>query len=135
MTELLRFYPDGKYLYIEFLATKYIEEQPSNDIESKMMLERIRPLVSQLDAFVESRGLKEIIELNLKDVPISKLNSQMACDMIDMCMSIRPDKNLVEKIVITNSNPVFGMIYKSVQGLVNPHVRKLLTIEANSKFD
>jgi hypothetical protein len=135
MTELLRFYPDGKYLYIEFLATKYIEEQPSNDIESKMMLERIRPLVAQLDAFVESRGLREIIELNLKDVPISKLNSQMACDMIDMCMSIRPDKNIVEKIVITNSNPVFGMIYKSVQGLVNPQVRKLLTIEANSKFD
>ena len=50
-------------------------------------------------------------------------------------MSIRPDKNLVEKIIITNSNPVFGMIYKSVQGLVNPHVRKLLSIESNSKFD
>ena len=135
MTELLRFYPQGKYLYIEFLATKYIDEQPSNTIESKMMLERIRPIVAQLDAFVESRGLKEIIELNLKDVPISKLNSKMACDMIDMCMSIRPEKNLVEKIIITNPNPIFKMIYKSVQGLVNPSVRKLLSIEANSKFD
>jgi len=135
MTELLRFYPQGKYLYIEFLATKYIDEQPSNAIESKMMLERIRPIVAQLDAFVESRGLKEIIELNLRDVPISKLNSKMACDMIDLCMSIRPEKNIVEKIVITNSNPIFKMIYKSVQGLVNPSVRKLLTIESNSKFD
>lgn len=135
MAELLRFYPDGKYLYIEFLATKYIEQQPSNDIESKMMLERIRPIVAQLDAFVESRGLKEIIELNLKDVPISKLNSKMACEMIDLCMSIRPEKNFVERITITNSNPVFGMIYKSVQGLVNPSVRKILTIEANSRFD
>jgi len=70
MTELLKFYPDEKYLYIEFLANKYIEVQPSNDTESRMLLERIRPVVSQLDDFVESRGLKEMIEVNLKDNPI-----------------------------------------------------------------
>lgn len=135
MTELLRFYPDGKYLYIEFLADKYIEQQPSNDIETRMLLERIKPVIFQLDEFVEQRGLKEVIEINLKNVPISKLNSKMALDMIELCMNIRPDKNLVEKIVVTNSNPVFGMIYKGVQGSLNPWVRQMLRIESNSKFD
>jgi len=135
MSELLRFYPDEKYLYIEFLANKYLEVQPSNDFESKMLLERIRPVISQLDDFVESRGLREMIEVNLKDVPISKLNSKMAIEMLDMCMSMRPEKNLIDRITITNSNPLFGMIYKSVQGSVDPKIRKVLSIESNSKFD
>jgi len=135
MADLLKFYPDGKFLYIEFLADKYIEQQPSNDLETKMLLERIRPIIFQLDEFVEKRGLKEVIEINLKNVPISKLNSKMALDMIDLCMNIRPDKHLVEKIVVTNSNPVFGMIYKGVQGNLNPWVRQILKIESNSKFD
>lgn len=135
MADLLRFYPDGKFLYIEFLADKYIDQQPSNDIETQMLIERIRPIILQLDEFVETRGLREVIELNLKNVPISKLNSKMALEMIDLCMSIRPDKNLVEKIVITNSNPVFGMIYKSVQGNLNPWVREKLIVQTNSKFD
>jgi hypothetical protein len=135
MADLLKFYPDGKFLYIEFLADKYIEQQPSNDLETKMLLERIRPIIFQLDEFVEKRGLKEIIEINLKNVPISKLNSKMALDMIDLCMNIRPDKHLVEKIVVTNSNPVFGMIYKGVQGNLNPWVRQILKIDSNSKFD
>jgi hypothetical protein len=135
MADLLRFYPDGKFLYIEFLADKYIEQQPSNDIETQMLLERVRPIIFQLDEFVETRGLREIIEINLKNVPISKLNSKMALDMIELCMNIRPDKNLVEKIVITNSNPVFGMIYKGVHGSLNPWVRSMLHIQTNSKFD
>ena len=135
MTELLKFYPQGKHLYIEFLANKYIEIQPTNDFETKMLLERIRPVILQLDEFVESRGLKEVIEVNLKDVPISKLNSDMALDMIHMCMSLRPDKELIDKIVITNSNPLFSMIYKAVQGRVDPRIRKVLTIDTNSNFD
>ncbi len=135
MTELLRFYPDEKYLYIEFLANKYIEVQPSNDLESRMLLERIRPVISQLDDFVESRGLKEMIEVNLKDVPISKINSDMAMEMINMCLSIRPEKHLIERITITNSNPVFSMIYKTVQGRLDPSIRKVLRVEANSKFE
>jgi len=135
MSELLKFYPQGKHLYIEFLANKYIEVQPSNDMESKMLLERIRPVITQLDEFVESRGLKEVIEVNLKDVPISKINSDMAMEMINLCLSIRPEKHLIEKIVITNSNPIFGMIYKTVQGRLDPTIRRVLSVESNSKFD
>lgn len=135
MSELLKFYPQGKHLYIEFLANKYIEIQPTNDFETKMLLERVRPVIQQLDEFVESRGLKEVIEVNLKDVPISKLNSDMALDMIHMCMSLRPDKNLIEQIVITNTNPLFGMIYKTVQGRVDPKIRRVLKIENNSNFN
>ena len=135
MSELLKFYPQGNYLYIEFLASKYIDVQPSDDFEARMLLERIKPVISQLDAFVESRGLKEVIEVNLKDVPISKLNSKTALDMLNLCTSIRPEKNIIEKIVITNSNPVFGMIYKTVQGSLDPSIRKILSIESDSKFN
>jgi hypothetical protein len=135
MSELLRFYPQGKSLYIEFLASKYLEVQPTNDFESKMLLERIKPVISQLDEFVESRGLREVIEVNLKDVPISKLNSDIALDMINLCQSIRPEKNLIDRIVITNSNPLFGMIYKAVQGRVDPSIRRVLSIESSDKFN
>jgi hypothetical protein len=135
MTELLKFYPQGKHLYIEFLANKYIDVQPTNDFETKMLIERIRPVIQQLDEFVESRGLKEVIEVNLKDVPISKLNSEMALEMIHLCMSLRPDKELIDRIVITNSNPLFSMIYKTVQGRVDPRIRRVLSIESNSNFD
>lgn len=135
MSELLRFYPQGNNLYIEFLASKYLEVQPTNDFESKMLLERIKPVISQLDEFVESRGLREVIEVNLKDVPISKLNSDIALDMINLCQSIRPEKNLIDRIVITNSNPLFGMIYKAVQGRVDPSIRRVLSIESSDKFN
>jgi hypothetical protein len=135
MTELLKFYPQGKHLYIEFLANKYIEVQPTNDFETKMLLERIRPVIQQLDEFVESRGLKEVIEVNLKDVPISKINSEMAIEMIQLCMTLRPEKNLIEQIVITNSNPLFGLIYKTVQGRVDPSIRRVLRVENNSHFE
>jgi len=135
MTELLKFYPQGKHLYIEFLANKYIEVQPTNDFETKMLLERIRPVIQQLDEFVESRGLKEVIEVNLKDVPISKINSEMAIEMIQLCMTLRPEKNLIDQIVITNSNPLFGLIYKTVQGRVDPSIRRVLRVENNSHFE
>ena len=135
MAELLRFYPQGKHLYIEFLGDKYIEVQPKNKIESEELLSKIKPIVIQLDAFVENRKLKEIIEVNLKGVPISKLNSKMACEMLDLCMNIRPEKNLIEKIVITNANPIFNMIYKSVQTCLDPKIKRLVVIEANSKFE
>ena len=61
MAELLRFYPQGKYLYIEFMGDKYIEIQPKTKVESEELLNKIKPIVAQLDAFVESRNLKEII--------------------------------------------------------------------------
>lgn len=135
MSELLRFYPQGKHLYIEFLGDRYIDNQPKTNVEKDELLAKIKPIVAQLDAFVESRNMKEIIEVNLKGVPISKLNSKMACEMINLCMSIRPEKNIVEKIIITNANPLFNMIYKSVQGTVDQRIKKLLVIESNSKFE
>jgi len=59
----------------------------------------------------------------------------MAMDLINMCLSIRPEKHLIERITITNSNPIFGMIYKTVQGKLDPSIRRVLRIEANSKFE
>ena len=134
MTDLLVFYPQGRYLFIEFLGSKYIETQPKTPEESVKFLQTVTPVVKQLDDYVEKHGLREIIELNLKGVPISKLNSEMAVHLINLMMDLRPDKNIIDEIRITNSNPVFNMIYKNVRPSLPDRIRNLVKIEADSKF-
>ena len=134
MSDLLVFYPQGKHLYIEFLGGKYIENQPKNAIEAAEFTNKIKPVISQLDAYVEKHGLKEIIELNLKGVPISKLNSDTAVHLLKLMMDIRPDKGLLEKIKITNSNPIFNLAYKSVKSRLPARVVEIVEFENDSKF-
>lgn len=134
MTDLLVFYPQGGYLIIEFMATRYIERQPKTPAETEAFLNSVKPLVLQLDEYVLKHNLKEIIELNLKDVPIAKLNSKTALHLIKLMIEIRPDKNLLQKIRITNSNPIFSMIYKSVKTGLPERVRNIIEITEDSKF-
>jgi len=134
MSDLLVFYPQGKHLYIEFLGAKYIERQPNTPDEVARFAELIRPVIDQLDAYVEKHGLKEIMELNLKGVPISKLNSETAIHLLNLVSDLRPEKGLLEKIRITNTNPIFNMIYKGVKTKLPERVRSIVELEANSKF-
>jgi hypothetical protein len=134
MTDLLVFYPKGKHLHIEFLGGKYIENQPKTPLEAAEFSMKIKPVVAQLDEYVEKHGLKEIIELNLKGVPISKLNSETAIHLLKLMMDIRPDKGLLEKIKITNSNPIFNMVYMGVKGRLPSRVRDIVEFENDSKF-
>ena len=134
MADLLVFYPQGSHLFIEFLGARYIERQPKTPAESAAFMKDVEPVVAQLDAYVEKHSLKEIIELNLKDVPISKLNSEMAVHLMKLMVEIRPDKGLLEKIRVTNSNPVFNMIYKGVKSSLPERITSLVEIEADSKF-
>jgi hypothetical protein len=121
-------------LYIEFLGGKYIENQPKDAIEAANFTLKIKPVIEQLDAYVEKHGLKEIVELNLRGVPISKLNSDTAVHLMKLVTEIRPDKGLLEKIKITNSNPIFNMAYKSVRGRLPDRIRDIVEFENNSKF-
>jgi hypothetical protein len=132
--DLLVFYPQGRHLYIEFIGSKYIERQPKTPEEAAAFSQSIKPIVAQLDEYVEKHDLKEIIELNLKDVPISKLNADTALHLLNLMTDIRPDKALLEKIRIINSNPVFNMIYKTVRGRLPGRIRDIVEIEDNSKF-
>ena len=134
MSDLLVFYPEGKHLYIEFLGAKYIERQPKTPEEVARFAELVKPVIDQLDAYVEKHGLKEIMELNLKAVPISKLNSETAIHLLNLVSDLRPEKGLLEKIRITNTNPVFNMIYKGVRTRLPDRVRDLVELEASSKF-
>lgn len=134
MSDLLVFYPQGRHLYIEFLGAKYIERQPKTPIEAHEFSLSIKPVIDQLDAYVEKHGLKEIIELNLKGVPISKLNSDSAIHLLKLMTEIRPDKGLLEKIKITNSNPIFNMVYKGVKGRLPGRVSSLVEFADNDKF-
>lgn len=134
MTDLLVFYPQGKHLCIEFLGSKYIERQPKTPAETVEFMNEIKPIVQQLDDYVLKHNLKEIIELNLKGVPISKLNSDTAVHLLELMTKIRPDKCILEKIRITNTNPVFNMVYKTVKGRLPGRISSIVEIESNSKF-
>jgi hypothetical protein len=133
-SDLLVFYPQGRHLYIEFMGAKYIERQPKTAEEARIFMDSVGPVVKQLDDYVEKHGLKEIIELNLKGVPISKLNSESATHLLKLMVELRPDKGILEKIRITNSNPIFSMIYKGVKGSLPTRITSIVEIEADSKF-
>jgi hypothetical protein len=134
MTDLLVFYPQGKRLCIEFLGAKYIERQPKTPQEALDFMNEIKPIVQQLDDYVIQHNLKEVIELNLKGVPISKLNSDTAIHLMELMVKIRPDKGILEKIRITNTNPVFNMAYKAVKSRLPGRVSSIVEFETNSKF-
>lgn len=134
MSDLLVFYPQGRYLYIEFLGAQYIERQPKDALEAQAFTMAIKPVVTQLDDYVEKHGLKEIIELNLKGVPISKLNSETAIHLLKLMIEIRPEKGLLEKIRITNSNPLFSMVYKSVKSRLPARISSIVEFSNNDKF-
>lgn len=132
--DLLVFYPQGAYLYIEFMGKKYIEHQPTTPDEVLVFMESIQSIIRQLDTYVEANNLKEIIELNLQGVPLSKLNSETALHLIDLVASLRKDKKVVEKIRITNSNPIFKMIYAAVKSRLPKETRDLIEVVSNSTF-
>jgi len=134
MDGLLVFYPQGRHLHIEFLGGRYIENQPRTVEETRVFMDSIAPVISQLDAYVEKHGLKEIIELNLRGVPLSRLNSETAVHLLKLMVELRPAKDIVEKIRITNSSPIFNMIYKSVKTKLPTSITDLVEIEANPKF-
>lgn len=134
MSDLLVFYPQGRHLYIEFLGARYIERQPKTALEAQEFSLAIKPIVQQLDAYVEKHNLKEIIELNLKGVPISKLNSETALHLLKLMIEIRPEKGLLEKIRITNSNPLFNMVYKSVKTRLPVRISSIVEFAENDKF-
>lgn len=134
MSDLLVFYPQGRHLYIEFLGAKYIERQPKTALEVQEFGLAIKPVIQQLDAYVEKHGLKEIVELNLKGVPISKLNSDTALHLLNVVSDLRPEKGLLEKIKITNSNPIFNMVYKGVKGRLPARVSSIVEFADNDKF-
>ena len=134
MTDLLVFYPQGKYLCIEFLGSKYIERQPKTPQEAIDFMNEIKPVIQQLDDYVIQHNLKEVVELNLKGVPISKLNSDTAVHLLELITKIRPEKGILEKIRITNTNPVFNMAYKAVKSRLPTRVSSIVEFESNSKF-
>lgn len=134
MSDLLMFYPHGRHLYIEFMGARYIERQPKTALEAREFSMALKPIVQQLDDYVEKHGLKEIIELNLKGVPISKLNSETAVHLLKLMVEIRPEKGLLEKIRITNSNPLFSMVYKNVRGRLPVRISSIVEFADNDKF-
>jgi hypothetical protein len=134
MTDLLTFYPQGKHLYIEFMGARYIDRQPKTPMEAQEFTQNMRPIVEQLDAYVLKHKLREVIELNLRGVPISKLNSETAIHLLKLMSEIRPDKGILEKIRITNSNPLFSIVYKNVKTKLPERITSIVEFVDDAKF-
>ena len=134
MADLLVFYPQGPHLIIEFLGDKYIERQPKTLAEAADFMISVKPIIDQHDAYVEKHGLSEIIELNLKGVPISKLKSDTATHLLKLMVELRPDRGVLKKIRITNSNPIFNMIYKGVKSSLPGRITSIVEIVEDGKF-
>jgi hypothetical protein len=128
MTELLKFYPEGDILYVEFLANKYLEIQPKTAAEKEALKNRLIPVIEQVDNFVESNNLKEVIEVNLEGVSIASLDPKATVDMLNLCLEIRPVKYIVQKIVITNATPLFYILYNSIKSMLPERLTSVLEI-------
>jgi hypothetical protein len=128
MTELLKFYPEGDLLYVEFLANKYLEIQPKTAAEKEALKNRLIPVIEQVDNFVESNNLKEVIEVNLEGVSIASLDPTVTIDMLNLCLEIRPVKYIVQKIVITNATPLFYILYNSIKSMLPERLTSVLEI-------
>ena len=56
----LKFYPDGKYLYVEVLAKEYMKSQPETLEGANKIAAQVRPIVTDLERFCVAKNLKEI---------------------------------------------------------------------------
>jgi hypothetical protein len=128
MADLFVFYPRDAHLIVEFLGARYIERQPKTPEETVIFLDSLKPVVKQLDDYVEKHGLREILELNLKGVPIRNLDSETAVNLITVMTSLRADKGHLAAIHITNSSPLFSLLYRGVKSRLPQDLTRLITV-------
>jgi hypothetical protein len=123
MTEIFRFYPEGKYLYVEVLGNEYLKKQPKNPAEAEVFAKGLKPIVENVENFIREKNLREIMILNLKGVGISALNPQTSSQLVNLLYTLRSDEEaFLDRIEIKNSNPVFEMFFSSVKKDLPPEL-------------
>lgn len=121
MADFLKFYPDGKYLYVEILAKEYIKHQPNTKEGMENIAKAVKPIVAELERFCDSKKLKEITVVNLEGVNLAQIKPEYTIKLITLLHSERPDFKHLERIDIINGNLQFEMMYDVVKfGLPGP---------------
>jgi hypothetical protein len=126
--DFLRFYPDGKYLYVEILAKEYMKNQPDTQEGMNKIASIIKPIVSDLERFCEAKNLKEITVVNLEGANLANVKPEYTMKLITLLHTERPDFKHLERIEIINANTQFEMLYGVLKmGLPGP-VRKIVKL-------
>ena len=116
MSEVFRFYPEDKTLFIEVLGNEYLKRQPADPEEAKAFAESLKPIVVQVEDMMRASGMREVLILNLKGVGLTSLNPKTATQLVGLLYTIRSDdETFMDRVEIHNSNPVFEMLYKQVK--------------------
>lgn len=116
MSEVFRFYPEDKTLFIEVLGNEYLKRQPTDPEEAKAFAESLKPIVVQVEDMMRASGMREVLILNLKGVGLTSLNPKTATQLVGLLYTIRSDdETFMDRVEIHNSNPVFEMLYKQVK--------------------
>jgi len=124
----LKFYPDGKYLYVEVLAKEYMKSQPETLEGANKIAAQVRPIVSDLERFCVAKNLKEITVVNLEGVNLANVKPEYTMKLITMLHTERPDFKHLERIEIKNANAQFEMLYSVLKvGLPAP-IRRIVKL-------
>ena len=122
----LKFYPDGKYLYVEVLAKEYMKSQPETLDGANKIAAQVRPIVADLERFCIAKNLKEITVVNLEGVNLANVMPEYTMTLITMLHTERPDFKHLERIEIKNANAQFEMLYSVLKvGLPAP-IRRIV---------
>ncbi len=126
--DFLRFYPDGKYLYVEVLAKEYMKAQPETLEGANKILGQVRPIVADLERFCIAKNLKEITVVNLEGVNLANVKPEYTMKLITMLHTERPDFKHLERIEIKNANIQFEIMYSALKvGLPAP-IRRIIKL-------
>ena len=124
----LKFYPDGKYLYVEVLAKEYMKSQPETLEGANKIAAQVRPIVTDLERFCVAKNLKEITVVNLEGVNLANVKPEYTMKLITMLHTERPDFKHLERIEIKNANAQFEMLYSVLKvGLPAP-IRRIVKL-------
>jgi len=124
----LRFYPDGKYLYVEVLAKEYMKSQPETLEGANKIAALVRPIVTDLERFCVAKNLKEITVVNLEGVNLANVKPEYTMKLITMLHTERPDFKHLERIEIKNANAQFEILYSVLKmGLPAP-IRRIVKL-------
>ena len=122
----LRFYPDGKYLYVEILAKEYMKSQPETQEGANKIASQVRPIDTDLERFCVAKNLKEITVVNLEGVNLANVKPEYTMKLITMLHTERPDFKHLERIEIKNANAQFEILYSVLKvGLPAP-IRRIV---------
>jgi hypothetical protein len=126
--DFLKFYPDGKYLYVEILAKEYMKSQPETLEGATNIANTIRPIIHDLERFCVAKNLKEITVVNLAGVNLANVKPEYTLKLITMMHTERPDFKHLERIEIKNANTQFEMLYSVIKvGLPAP-IRRIVKL-------